>query len=202
MLRINLHDDIFGNEAGEDEDPKVLEKYFVTTPKFNKFFDFDRKISVVNAKKGMGKSALLMTFNQKLVENNQKFIIKETGNNLLGLGDFSSTDPSYLENYWKQVICQRINIEIGSKIDFALNDTTISLVEAAEINGFKSKNLLSALLDRLEIKLPLALQKKSTPQVDPIALLKNFQKSSLYTTNFTELLSYQASAFLKLTEFP
>lgn len=34
MLRINLHDDIFGNEAGEDEDPKVLEKYFVTTPKF------------------------------------------------------------------------------------------------------------------------------------------------------------------------
>ena len=79
---------------------------------------------------------------------------------------------------------------------------TISLVEAAEINGFKSKNLLSALLDRLEIKLPLALQKKSTPQVDPIALLKNFQKSSLYTTNFTELLSYQASAFLKLPEFP
>ena len=27
-------------------------------------------------------------------------------------------------------------------------------------------------------------------------------KSSLYTTNFTELLSYQASAFLKLPEFP
>ncbi len=25
---------------------------------------------------------------------------------------------------------------------------------------------------------------------------------SLYTTNFTELLSYQASAFLKLPEFP
>ena len=28
------------------------------------------------------------------------------------------------------------------------------------------------------------------------------QKISLYTTNFTELLSYQASAFLKLPEFP
>jgi len=177
MLRINLHDDIFGNEAGEDEDPKILEKYFVTTPKFNKFFDFERKISVVNAKKGMGKSALLMTLNQKLIDSNQRFVIKETGNNLLGLGDFSSTDPSYLENYWKQVICQRINIEIGNKIKFALDDTTISLVEAAEINGFKSKNLLSALLDRLEVKLPLLPQKKAKASVDPIALLKNFQNS-------------------------
>mgnify|MGYP000905324185 CR=1 FL=1 len=177
MLRINLNDDIFGNEAGEDEDPKILEKYFVTTPKFNKFFDFERKISVVNAKKGMGKSALLMTLNQKLIEDNQNFVIKETGNNLLGLGDFSSTDPSYLENYWKQVICQRINIEIGNKIKFALDDTAISLVEAAEINGFKSKNLLSALLDRLEIKLPLIPQKKVKSSVDPIALLKNFQET-------------------------
>lgn len=177
MLRINLHDDIFGNEAGEDEDPNILERYFVTAPKFNKFFDFDRRISVVNAKKGMGKSALLMTLNQKLIDSNQKFVIKETGNNLLGLGDFSSTDPSYLENYWKQVICQRINIEIGNKIKFALDDTTISLVEAAELNGFKSKNLLSALLDRLEVKLPLLLQKKTKAPVDPIALLQNFQNS-------------------------
>ena len=28
------------------------------------------------------------------------------------------------------------------------------------------------------------------------------EKMALYTTNFTELLSYQASAFLKLPEFP
>lgn len=61
MLRVNLKDNIFGNEAGEDEDPKILEQYFVITNKFDKFLDFERKISVVNAKKGMGKSALLMT---------------------------------------------------------------------------------------------------------------------------------------------
>ncbi len=116
MLRINLNDEIFGNEAGEDEDINVLESYFVENPKFSKFFNFDKKISVVSAKKGMGKSALLSVFHQKLLDNNKKFVIRETGNNLLGLGNFHSTDQAYLENYWKQVICQRINIEIGSKI--------------------------------------------------------------------------------------
>ncbi len=34
------------------------------------------------------------------------------------------------------------------------------------------------------------------------AYLVKDKEISLYTTNFTELLSYQASAFLKLPEFP
>ena len=33
-------------------------------------------------------------------------------------------------------------------------------------------------------------------------IYKNHNENTLYTTNFTELLSYQASAFLKLPEFP
>ena len=126
----------------------------------------------------MGKSALLSIFHQKLVDAQKKFIIRETGNNLLGLGDFQSTDPAYLENYWKQVICQRINIEIGSKICLALNDTDISMVEVSELNGLKGKNLLSALLDRLSIKIPLLPEKKQITQVDPIALLNRYQEEN------------------------
>ena len=178
MLRINLNDEIFGNEAGEDEDIEILESYFIDNPKFSKFFNFNKKISVVSAKKGMGKSALLSIFHQKLVDVQKKFIIRETGNNLLGLGDFQSTDPAYLENYWKQVICQRINIEIGSKICLALNDTDISMVEVSELNGLKGKNLLSALLDRLSIKIPLLPEKKQITQVDPIALLNRYQEEN------------------------
>ena len=37
---------------------------------------------------------------------------------------------------------------------------------------------------------------------DQLTKLPNRHYFSLYTTNFTELLSYQASAFLKLPEFP
>lgn len=178
MLRVNLNDEIFGNEAGEDEDINVLESYFVENPKFSKFFNFDKKISVVSAKKGMGKSALLSVFHQKLLDNNKKFVIRETGNNLLGLGNFHSTDQAYLENYWKQVICQRINIEIGSKISVALNDTDISLIEASELNGLKGRNLLSALIDRLTLKIPLLPEKRITNKVDPIALLNRFQEEN------------------------
>ena len=55
MLRINLNDEIFGNEAGEDEDIEILESYFIDNPKFSKFFNFNKKISVVSAKKRDGK---------------------------------------------------------------------------------------------------------------------------------------------------
>ncbi|MGY5770038.1 hypothetical protein ACXHQE_17505, partial [Vibrio cincinnatiensis] len=43
------------------------------------------------------------------------FLIRVTGNELLGLGDFSSKDQAYLENYWKRIICKKVIIEIGSQ---------------------------------------------------------------------------------------
>lgn len=177
MLRISLREEIFGNEAGEDEDIRLLESYFVDNNKFNKFLDFEKKISIISAKKGMGKSALLMILYKKLLDNEQKFVIKETGNSLLGLGDFKSSDTSYLENYWKQVICQRINIEIGKKINLALDDTSISMVESAELSGFKSKNLFSALIDRLALKIPMLPEKKEVIQASAIPLLRRYQES-------------------------
>ena len=54
-----------------------------------------------------------------------------------------------MENYWKQVICKRINLEIGSQINLALSDNQISLVEAAELEGFKNKNIVGSLITRL-----------------------------------------------------
>lgn len=50
---------LWGNEAGEDEEPAVLSSYFVRQPEFDAFFDPDVRLSVARARKGMGKSALL-----------------------------------------------------------------------------------------------------------------------------------------------
>jgi len=47
-------------------------------------------------------------------------------------------------------ICTVINRALAGKIKYAFDDDSISLVEAAEIDGYKSKNLVSCLLDRLE----------------------------------------------------
>lgn len=47
------------------------------------------------------------------------------------------------------MICKRLCVEIGKRINVALTDNAISMVEAAEIEGFKGSNLVSALTDRI-----------------------------------------------------
>lgn len=185
MLRVKLVQGIFGNDAGEDEDPTQLKRYFVNSPKFEDFFDDSQKICVVSGKKGMGKSALLTYFYETLIEvEENEFVIKETGNSLLGLCKIDSNDQAYLENYWKSVICQRINLEIGRKINLPINSTELAMVEKSEIMGFKGKNILRSLLERIKIKadinIPLAINiSAETPQsidnkYEPQYLLANY----------------------------
>ncbi|TOG76345.1 hypothetical protein CGI95_24290, partial [Vibrio parahaemolyticus] len=86
----------------------------------------------------MGKSALLSRLEYKLKndsEYDEPIVIRVTGNELLGLGDFSSKDQAYLENYWKRIICKKVIIEIGSQIGFALSSDEIAMVESAELDG-------------------------------------------------------------------
>ncbi len=156
MIKINLKDKkIFGNEAGEDENLAVLNSYYIEHSNFDDFFDSDERLSIVSARKGMGKSALLSRLQFKLINDenyNSPLIIRVKGNELLGLGDFKGEDHSYLENYWKQIICKRIIVEIGNQIGFALNSDDMSFVELSEIEGLKSKNLVGALIARVKGK--------------------------------------------------
>lgn len=145
---------IFGNDNGEDEDPKVLAGYFLEHQSFIKALDKNRRLEIVRARKGMGKSALLSHLKYRLIESSEPIdpdaiVIKVTGNELIGLADFSGTDSSRIENRWKQVICKRISMEIASQIGFAGSNDTISLIEAAEIEGLKGKNLVSGLMSRI-----------------------------------------------------
>ena len=108
MSFLDLNDkELFGNDAGEDEKPSILESYFIDLKEFEDFYSLKQNLCVVSARKGMGKSALLNKFAyilEKLEQDNSAILVKATGNSLLGLGDFEGKDQAYLENYWKQII--------------------------------------------------------------------------------------------------
>lgn len=145
---------IFGNDSGEDENPKILAGYFVELQSFNKAYDKSRKLEIVKARKGMGKSALLAHLKYRLTEDAKPIdpgaiVVKVTGNDLIGLADFSGNDSTLLENRWKQVICKRISMEMATQMGFAMSDDAMSLIEAAEIEGIKGRNLVSGLMARL-----------------------------------------------------
>jgi energy-coupling factor transporter ATP-binding protein EcfA2 len=145
------YEQLFGSDSGEDEKPDALRSYFVDIPEFKKFYDPENSLVIVRGRKGMGKSALLKRLSILLSDANgtKDIVIEATGNELMGMGDFGGTDHAYLENHWKQVICKRICVEIGKRINFALTDNTMSMVEAAEIEGFKGANVVSALTERI-----------------------------------------------------
>jgi len=140
---------MFGNDSGENERDQALREYFVDLPEFRKFFNPDNELGFVRARKGMGKSAVLKVLSLRRKEEcPDDLVIFTTGNELMGMGDFTGKSQAYLENHWKQVICKRICVEIGRKINFAITDLEMSMVEAAEMEGFKDLNLLSALTER------------------------------------------------------
>lgn len=158
MLRLKLNDkSLFGNDAGEDEDQSILDSYFLSSEDFDDFYDQNIKLSVVSARKGMGKSTLLskLDYDLRNAQNNENsIVVRATGNSLLGLGDFAHKDQSFLENYWKQIICKEINIHIGNQIGFAATSDEISMVEISELEGMESKNFIGGLLARLKGKIP------------------------------------------------
>ncbi|HDZ8880283.1 TPA: hypothetical protein RUX67_004389 [Aeromonas dhakensis] len=181
MININLKDKkLFGNEAGEDEDLEILNSYYIDNNDFDEFFDPDEKLSIVSARKGMGKSALLSRLEYKL-KNETKYdsplIIRVKGNELLGLGNFSGEEHAYLENYWKQIICKKIIVEIGDRIGFAFTSDDMTMVELAEIEGFKSKNLIGGIISRIKNKIPILNTEIATNQPSDLKnLLQNYQE--------------------------
>ena len=93
---------LFGNEAGEEEEVEVLASYFLDQPAFSEFFDRSTRLRFARARKGMGKSALLSKLGHELLEApNDSLVVRVTGADLTGLGEFSSPDPAVLVNQWQ-----------------------------------------------------------------------------------------------------
>jgi hypothetical protein len=174
-MELNFGDPhLFGNDASEDEVPEVLASYFVEQVGFQDFFSPDRKLQIARARKGMGKSALLAKLAYQLRrEKPDAIVLFLTGSDLTGMGEFESDDPAILVNQWQQVMCSRINMELGRRIGWAVSDTSMLMVESAEIAGFKGRNVIGALVDRLKGKLgSVEIQKLQI--ADHAQLLKRF----------------------------
>lgn len=142
----------FGNEAGDDADPAELATYFVEQKVFKNFLQPTNKILVATAKKGVGKSALLQWAAYNLDrQDGDALVIKCRGADLVrskfNLTSTLNTPNDYIQD-WMIRICAMINRNLALQLNIALDDDAITLVETAEIEGYKSRNLVGCLVDR------------------------------------------------------
>lgn len=171
-MKIDLGDpSLFGNDAGEDEEESVLLSYFVEQPGFGPFLS-ERDLSIVNGRKGTGKSALLLRLAHDLRSKRgpeRPVVLHLVPSELVALKEPpASDDHNILVNYWKQVMCGAINMELAKDIGFAWSDNEMALVESAEIAGFKGRDLLSSLMSRLVGKVNVGgVELTNTPRPSP-----------------------------------
>ena len=174
LTRLDLSDaTLFGNDAGEDENESVLLSYFVDQVAFADFLDPRNRLWIANGRKGTGKSALLVRFAHSLrtsTEQPKPLVIHVVPSQLVALKEPPATDNHILlENYWKQVICAAINMELARDIGFAWTDNQMALVESAEVAGFGGRNLIGALLARLVGKITVGASIELAPRPQPTA---------------------------------
>lgn len=165
-------DQLFGNEAAEDEPYDVLESYAVKGREVTRLLDPNRSVQVVRAYKGGGKSALLRLVEGSLSQQNPRpLVIRSTGQALSP--SLQSDDSDDWVRAWKGNIFRQIASEIGARLNLAFGDDAMALVEEAERNGFKSRSLVSSIVDRLQSK-AVPLEKTRPPMANAEALLKRW----------------------------
>jgi hypothetical protein len=148
-----INPELFGNDAGEDEIPEVLDSYFLEKPEFHPFFNEATRLNFVRSRKGLGKSALLrQVFFRRQKLGKGELLVYVKASDLIALQEIDSSSPASLTHGWQQRMCSRVNLELGSVIRFAGDDDSMALVESSELNGFRGRNLVGALIDRLRIK--------------------------------------------------
>lgn len=145
--------ELFGNEAGDDEDIEILSSYFLDKPEFFKFYSPETKLAFVRSRKGVGKSALLKkTLYNRLESSSEELCIYVKASDLIALQDVKHDTPDEYVFGWQQRICTQINRELGGALRLGFTDDTIALIESAELSGFRNRNLVGALVDRLQVK--------------------------------------------------
>lgn len=146
--------ELFGNEAGEDEKIEILNSYFVEKNEFERFYSPDVPFCVVQSRKGVGKSALLKRSLYKTLQSSPEPIaIYTKGHDLRALQNIDGTTPAELVYGWQQRLCSRVLLEIGKTARLEVDDDSYSLIESSELAGFRGRNIVSALADRLRLRI-------------------------------------------------
>lgn len=173
----------FGNEAGDDATPEELESYFVEQDSFRKCLDKSKRILITTARKGVGKSALIKRLSFVIQEKNPDALVIRCRGSDLARDSFKLTSPLLTPNDhirdWMIRICALINREIAKKINFALTDDQITIVESAEIDGYKQRNIVNCLAVRFEKLLDKLTTKKEEVR-NHIEILKRIQSPSVF----------------------
>jgi hypothetical protein len=77
--------------------------------------------------------------------------------------DLESTDFARWVRAWKESLVNLIAGEVGARINLAWSDDAVGLVELAEKNGFRSRNFISMIVDRLQSKAIPIERTRQTP---------------------------------------
>ncbi len=173
----------FGNEAGDDVDPIELSSYFVEQSMFTEFLNQNNKVLIATAKKGVGKSALLQWILHKTQKADPNAIVIKCRGADIVRSKFKLTSerktPNDHINDWMVRICTIVNRELALRIKLALTDDQITLIESAEVEGYKSRNLIGCLLDRFQKTLG-RLQPQKSEAADEIQLLKRVKDRKVW----------------------
>jgi hypothetical protein len=142
---------LFGNDAAEDEEEAIFNAYALGRNEVQSFTDPTKRIQIARAYKGEGKSALLRLVKSKLLTDNADCILAESTGASLSPAMQSADSDAWVKG-WKHQLFALLANEVGSQIGMAWSDDAIGLVEEAEKNGFKRRNIVSTILDRLKHK--------------------------------------------------
>lgn len=175
----------FGNEAGDDATSEEIASYFVEQEVFSNFLRKDKRILISTAKKGVGKSALLKRISFVLQESNDDVIVVNCRGSELSRASFNLTNelktPNDYIRDWMVRICALVNREIAKRINFAITDDQMAIIESAEIDGYKQKNLVSSLTSRFEGFLEkLGANPKKIEVKNHIEVLKRMNAPTVY----------------------
>lgn len=175
MIKITLSDEnLFGNEAAEDELEEVFNSYAVERSEVKNFLNPERRIAITRAYKGEGKSALLRLVSLRLQKQEVTPIIINVSAAALS-PEVEGIDSDVWVRGWKINILRRATREIGAKISRAFTDDEITLLEEAEGSGFKGRSFVSSLTDRLKSS-AIPIERMRIGVQDPEEILKRWSE--------------------------
>ena len=105
-------------------------------------------------RKGVGKSALLQWISHRITTRQpDALVIRVRGADLVrsnfNLSSPLTTPNEYIRD-WMVRICALVNRRLALTLNIALTGDQMTLVETAELEGYKSRNLVGCLADRLQ----------------------------------------------------
>jgi hypothetical protein len=151
MPNFDLSDEeLFGNEAAEDEDEDVFVSHLFLRNDLSSFLKATNPIKTAVAYKGQGKSSLLRSLETSSRDKEDEFVIRTTGGAISP--EVSGHDAAKWAKAWKRELYKLIAVKFGAEIGFAWNDDSIGLVEEAEKEGFRKRSIFSAIFDRMSAK--------------------------------------------------